>query len=134
MAKRSAPEVNAGSMADIAFLLLIFFLVTTTIETDSGLNRKLPPIEDVIDPPIIKEKNILPVVINKYNQLLVEEKIVELKDLRLVAMDFLDPLRQGGHDDWHTCRLGRRTWGRLCRCNGSDGTRRRSAFVSGECR
>ncbi|NBS19221.1 MAG: hypothetical protein EBS74_05455 [Flavobacteriia bacterium] len=58
MAKRSAPEVNAGSMADIAFLLLIFFLVTTTIETDSGINRKLPPIEDIEDPPIIKEKNI----------------------------------------------------------------------------
>ena len=57
MAKRSAPEVNAGSMADIAFLLLIFFLVTTTIETDSGLNRKLPPIEEV-EPPIIKQKNI----------------------------------------------------------------------------
>ena len=49
MAKRKAPEVNAGSMADIAFLLLIFFLVTTTIETDSGINRKLPPMEDQID-------------------------------------------------------------------------------------
>ena len=46
MAKRAAPEVNAGSMADIAFLLLIFFLVTTTIETDSGISRKLPPIDD----------------------------------------------------------------------------------------
>ena len=52
MARRSAPEVNAGSMADIAFLLLIFFLVTTTIETDSGINRKLPPMEEIIDPPI----------------------------------------------------------------------------------
>ena len=104
MAKRSAPEVNAGSMADIAFLLLIFFLVTTTIETDSGLNRKLPPIEDVVDPPIIKEKNILPVVINKNNQLLVEEELVELKDLRSVAMDFLDNGGGKGEDACDFCR------------------------------
>ena len=59
MARRSAPEVNAGSMADIAFLLLIFFLVTTTIETDSGINRKLPPTDEIEDPPIIKERNII---------------------------------------------------------------------------
>ena len=104
MARRSAPEVNAGSMADIAFLLLIFFLVTTTIETDSGLNRKLPPIEDVVDPPIIKEKNILPVVINKYNQLLVEEEVVELKDLRSVAMNFLDNGGGKGEDACDFCR------------------------------
>ena len=104
MARRSAPEVNAGSMADIAFLLLIFFLVTTTIETDSGLNRKLPPIEDVVDPPIIKEKNILPVVINKNNQLLVEEELVELKDLRSVAMEFLDNGGGKGEDACDFCR------------------------------
>ena len=55
MAKRAAPEVNAGSMADIAFLLLIFFLVTTTIETDSGLNRKLPPMEESDEDVIIKD-------------------------------------------------------------------------------
>ncbi len=58
MAKRAAPEVNAGSMADIAFLLLIFFLVTTTIETDSGINRKLPPMEESDEDVIIKQKNI----------------------------------------------------------------------------
>ncbi len=88
MAKRSAPEVNAGSMADIAFLLLIFFLVTNTIETDSGLNRKLPPMEDVVDPPIIKERNIFTVVVNKNNDLLVEEKPMEISELRDAAVAF----------------------------------------------
>lgn len=90
MAKRSAPEVNAGSMADIAFLLLIFFLVTTTIETDSGISRKLPPIEDVVDPPIIKQKNIFTVVVNKDDLLLVEDELMDLKDLKDAAVAFLD--------------------------------------------
>ena len=90
MARRSAPEVNAGSMADIAFLLLIFFLVTTTIETDSGINRKLPPMEEIIDPPIIKERNIFTVVVNKNNQILVEEKLMDIRDIRKEAIAFLD--------------------------------------------
>ena len=91
MAKRAAPEVNAGSMADIAFLLLIFFLVTTTIETDAGLNRKLPPLEPPTEnPPILREKNIFEVVVNKNNQLLVENELTNLRDLRQRAIDFLD--------------------------------------------
>lgn len=91
MAKRGAPpEVNAGSMADIAFLLLIFFLVTTTIETDRGINRKLPPIEEIQDPPPIKEKNIFMVMVNRNNQLLVEDQLMDLKDLRAAAVKFLD--------------------------------------------
>ena len=73
MAKRSAPEVNAGSMADIAFLLLIFFLVTTTIETDSGLNRKLPPMEDQVDFLIIRQINIFTVLVSYIELLLVVE-------------------------------------------------------------
>ena len=64
MAKRPLPEVNAGAMADIAFLLLIFFLVTTTIESDYGITRKLPPIQDEnVEPPVIKERNIFTVVV-----------------------------------------------------------------------
>ncbi|WP_422106179.1 ExbD/TolR family protein [Winogradskyella sp.] len=91
MAKRAAPEVNAGSMADIAFLLLIFFLVTTTIEKDKGLLRSLPPIDDSeVEPPIIKQKNLFTVLINRQNQLLVEEEQMELKNLRQAAIDFLD--------------------------------------------
>ena len=100
MARRKSPEVNAGSMADIAFLLLIFFLVTTTIETDSGINRKLPPMEEQIDPPIIRQKNIFTVVVNKNNQLLVEEELTDLKDLRNLAVEFLD---NGGGSGEEAC-------------------------------
>lgn len=91
MAKRAAPEVNAGSMADIAFLLLIFFLVTTTIEKDKGILRSLPPIDDSkVEPPIIKQKNLFTVLVNRNDQLLVEDELMELKDLRKAAIEFLD--------------------------------------------
>jgi biopolymer transport protein TolR len=93
MAKRKAPpEVNAGSMADIAFLLLIFFLVTTTIETDQGLSRKLPPIDEnvITNPPPVKEKNIFTVLVGRDDRLLVENNLMDLKDLRQAAIDFLD--------------------------------------------
>ena len=91
MAKRSAPEVNAGSMADIAFLLLIFFLVTTTIEKDKGILRSLPPIDDSeVEPPIIKQKNLFTVLLNRYDQLLVEDEEMQIKDLRQAAIDYLD--------------------------------------------
>ena len=90
MAKRSAPEVNAGSMADIAFLLLIFFLVTTTIETDTGISRKLPPMEESDEDVIIRQKNIFTVLINGKDQLLVEDELMELKNLRKAAIEFLD--------------------------------------------
>ncbi len=105
MARRAAPEVNAGSMADIAFLLLIFFLVTTTIETDSGISRKLPPPqEDNVEPPILKEKNIFVVELNKNNDLLVEEAPMELKDLREAAIAFLDNGGGKGADGCTFCQ------------------------------
>lgn len=89
--KRSAPpEVNAGSMADIAFLLLIFFLVTTTIEVDQGINRKLPPIQENPEEPPINKRNILTVLVNMNNQILVNEELMELSDLRKTAIDFLE--------------------------------------------
>ena len=89
MAKRSAPEVNAGSMADIAFLLLIFFLVTTTIEVDSGINSKLPPDEPPKDDVRIKQKNIFTVELNKNNQMLVEGDLMEVKDLKAAAIKLM---------------------------------------------
>lgn len=95
------PEVNAGSMADIAFLLLIFFLVTTTIETDAGLDRMLPPIEPPDQDVIIKQKNIFTVNINKNGQLLVEEELTDLRNLKAKAVSFLD---NGGDGTCNYCK------------------------------
>lgn len=91
MARRENPEINAGSMADIAFLLLIFFLVTTTMNVDSGVSKKLsekPPPN--YEPPIIKKKNIFEVNINRKNELMVEDDRMELKDLKEAAIKFID--------------------------------------------
>jgi biopolymer transport protein ExbD len=90
MARRSAPEVNAGSMADIAFLLLIFFLVTTTIERDNGLLAKLPRYQENPPPSTIKQKNIFEVIINKDNQILVEDEEMKITQLTEAAKAFID--------------------------------------------
>lgn len=92
MAKREIQEINAGSMADIAFLLLIFFLVTTTMDTDSGILRKLPPMpedEQQIDEIQIRERNIFVVLVNRDNQLLVEGEQMNINDLRDAAKEFI---------------------------------------------
>jgi hypothetical protein len=91
MARRENPEINAGSMADIAFLLLIFFLVTTTMNVDSGVSKKLsekPPPDYV--PPVIKEKNIFEVNLNFRNELQVEGERMDVKDLKDAAVKFID--------------------------------------------
>lgn len=105
MARRTAPEINAGSMADIAFLLLIFFLVTTTIEKDRGLVRALPPEQpENVEPPIIKEKNLFVIIVGNDDSLFVEEEPMELKDLQEAAIAFLDnggtPSGQDGFCDY----------------------------------
>lgn len=92
MAKRQVTPINAGSMADIAFLLLIFFLVTTTMDVDTGLMRRLPPIpdEDQQDSDDkIKERNVFVVLINKDDNLLVENEEMSLYDLRVKAKEFI---------------------------------------------
>jgi biopolymer transport protein ExbD len=92
--KRAKPgpgEINAGSMADIAFLLLIFFLVTTTMDTDVGILRLLPPIvEDQEQTDIVKERNVYVVLINDADQLLVEGEPMDIKDLRAGAKEFME--------------------------------------------
>ena len=93
MARREVQEINAGSMADIAFLLLIFFLVTTTMDSDTGLMRKLPPIPDPNvqqdEDQQIHDRDILVVKVNKDNMLLVEGEIIQLGELREIAKNFI---------------------------------------------
>lgn len=89
---RNSPSINSGSMADIAFLLLIFFLVTATISKDTGINRKLPkvcPPNETCDTQI-NERNILRIVLNSNDELLIEEKLVELNELKQITIDFID--------------------------------------------
>src|SRR6056297_479920 len=89
MAKRELQEINAGSMADIAFLLLIFFLVATTMDVDTGLTRLLPPIpEEEEEMEVqVKKRNVLVVLINRNDQLMVRgefgTRIDELKDITM---------------------------------------------------
>ncbi|PKA84142.1 biopolymer transport protein ExbD [Ulvibacter sp. MAR_2010_11] len=87
-----SPEVNAGSMADIAFLLLIFFLVTTTIPNDKGIARSLPPpcspgevCEDTFN-----ERNVFRITINPEGELLINNELTELTQLRMLVKDFVD--------------------------------------------
>lgn len=90
MRRHGTQEVNAGSMADIAFLLLIFFLITTTLEADSGINRKLPPIVDTPSNITFKERNVLKVQINKDKQILMNEELIDVKSVKKRIITFLD--------------------------------------------
>ena len=89
--RRGLPEINAGSMADIAFLLLIFFLVTTTMDVDSGIARKLPPMENQQEnPPKFHQRNIYQVFINKYDAIMVEGEGMDILQLRGAAKKFIN--------------------------------------------
>ena len=94
MARKELSEINGGTMADIAFLLLIFFLVTTTMDVDSGISRKLPPMPDEAqqddNEDKIRERNVFVVLINKKDQLLVEGEVMNVKMLRKKAKEFIE--------------------------------------------
>ncbi len=90
MARRSMPEVNAGSMADIAFLLLIFFLVTTTMNVDTGILRKLPPLpHGKQEHTKVNERNVFVVLINKDNMLAIKGNPATLSELRQRIKEFI---------------------------------------------
>jgi biopolymer transport protein ExbD len=85
-------------MADIAFLLLIFFLVSTTMDVDTGIYKKLPPIpeEDVPQDDIkVKQRNVLAILVNRNNDLLVNGEVLDISQLREKTKEFiLNPLNK----------------------------------------
>ncbi|MCK0179313.1 biopolymer transporter ExbD [Flavobacteriaceae bacterium S0862] len=89
--KKTAPKVNAGSMADIAFLLLIFFLVTTTMANEKGIQRKLPSICNTLDcKGEIYERNILRISLNGNQEIMVQNEIVTIENLKGIVKTFVD--------------------------------------------
>jgi biopolymer transport protein ExbD len=91
MAVRKLEEINAGSMADIAFLLLIFFLVTTTMEVDAGISRNLPLKRELppdFKPPPVHDRDILIIMANSRDELLVEGEFMLIEDLEEKVREF----------------------------------------------
>ena len=93
MAKRATPEINASSMADIAFLLLIFFLVTTTMDVDTGIQRQLPPIPENKDQKTdveVNKRNIYLVLVNSRGNISVNQSWMDIDKLREDAKRFIN--------------------------------------------
>ncbi|MBO5686916.1 MAG: biopolymer transporter ExbD [Alistipes sp.] len=89
---RKTPEVRADSQADIAFLLLIFFLVATTMNSDKGLSRVLPPLppEDVkVEDQKIKDRNVLLVFVNAAGQIMAGDESMDIRGLKEKAKEFI---------------------------------------------
>lgn len=89
--KREGAEINGSSMADIAFLLLIFFLVTTTINVDTGIGMVLPPpLDPEVEPPPIRERNLMKVLVNAQGLVLMDEQPVPVTEVKDKLMEFID--------------------------------------------
>ncbi|MCQ2360032.1 MAG: biopolymer transporter ExbD [Paludibacteraceae bacterium] len=92
MSKRKVPEINSSSTADIAFLLLVFFLMTTTMAVNKGLSRRLPPpvpADQKTEDLKVKERNVFVVLINSENQLLVQNEYMDVRNLKEKAKEFI---------------------------------------------
>ena len=88
--KREGAEINGSSMADIAFLLLIFFLVTTTINVDTGIGMVLPPpLDPEQEPPPIRERNLMKILVNSQGLVLMDEERVQITEVREKLIEFI---------------------------------------------
>ena len=87
---RESAEIDGSSLADIAFLLLIFFLVVTTIDVDTGIGLVLPPIPDDIEPPPVRERNLMNILVNAQGMVLINEQPAAVASVRERVKDFID--------------------------------------------
>lgn len=87
---KESGEIDGSSLADIAFLLLIFFLVVTTIDVDTGIGLVLPPIPDDIEPPPVRERNLLNILVNSQGMILIDEEPASLNNVRDRIKSFVD--------------------------------------------
>lgn len=87
---RKDVEIEGSSMADIAFLLLVFFLVVTTIDVDTGIGLVLPPIPDDVEPPPIRERNMLRILVNAQGMILLNDDPVSTAQVKDRVMEFVD--------------------------------------------
>lgn len=87
---RQGGEIDGSSLADIAFLLLIFFLVVTTIDVDTGIGLVLPPIPDDIEPPPVRERNLLNILVNAQGMVLINEEPAAIPTVRDRVKEFID--------------------------------------------
>lgn len=88
--KREDADIDGSSLADIAFLLLIFFLVVTTIDVDTGIGLVLPPIPDDIEPPPVRERNLLNILVNAQGMVLINEQPAAIASVRDRIKQFVD--------------------------------------------
>lgn len=89
--KRKTPALNTGAMADISFLLLTFFLLTSSINTEQGIPRRLPPPKDEKTPELkadIKRRNVLNVLVNFRDEISVNGEVISISELKPKAKDF----------------------------------------------
>jgi len=87
---RESAEIDGSSLADIAFLLLIFFLVVTTIDVDTGIGLVLPPIPDDIEPPPVRERNLMNILVNAQGMVLINEQPAAVASVRERLKEFID--------------------------------------------
>ncbi len=106
MARKELPEINASSLADIAFLLLTFFLIATSMDKSEGIQRQLPDIIDNPNPIEVQQQNVIEFVANAYGQVLYKEdpndvRQVNVGEVKNLVKDFID---NNGKGDCNYCQ------------------------------